>query len=255
MRFESFLPCDALRPYVAKLVISESELRDDYTVLPSTGLVAGFQFRGRLERHKPNGTQLLSTSGVTGLSDRQQHFSSLGPTSTLLVYFTETGASAFSDLPMHELFGQSESLTELFPKNAVLELEERLCEAKNDAGRLGLVEKFLLGQLRNFNTDRLVAEAVRLIYASKGVIRVAALQERLHISPSPLEKRFRSRVGTTPKKFADIVRMNAVLDSLGTGKSIADVIYDNGFFDQAHFIQQFSKFTGETPERYSKKMK
>ena len=76
--------------------------------------------------------------------------------------------------------------------------------------------------------------------------------DRLFISQSPFEKRFRKVVGTSPKKFASIVRFNAVLNNLNTTKSLAQLCYENNFFDQAHFIKDFKQFTGETPENFKR---
>ncbi len=67
-------------------------------------------------------------------------------------------------------------------------------------------------------------------------IRIKELNEKLFISQSSFEKRFRKVVGTTVKKFASIVRFNSVLNSLNNTKSLTEICYENNFFDQAHFI-------------------
>ncbi|MDP3467959.1 MAG: helix-turn-helix domain-containing protein [Daejeonella sp.] len=58
-------------------------------------------------------------------------------------------------------------------------------------------------------------------------------------------------VGTTPKKFASIVRINAVLNDLNA-KSLIEICYENNFFDQARFIKDFKQFTGDTPEHFKR---
>ena len=124
--------------------------------------------------------------------------------------------------------------------------------ATTDKQRIKIVEQFLISQLKDIQTDKLIVEAVRLIYQSKGTIRIKELNEKLFISQSPLEKRFRKVVGTTPKKFASIVRFSTVLDSLDHAKSLTEICYENGFFDQAHFIKDFKQFTGETPDNFKR---
>ena len=94
----------------------------------------------------------------------------------------------------------------------------------------------------------MVIEAVRRIYQQKGNVRIKQLSTELYISQSPFEKRFRKIVGTSPKKFADIVRFNTVLHDLNTPRTLLDICYDHHFFDQAHFINDFKKYTGSTPE-------
>ncbi|WP_460946201.1 helix-turn-helix domain-containing protein [Spirosoma daeguense] len=107
---------------------------------------------------------------------------------------------------------------------------------------------FLLSQLKSKKNDKLISEAVKIIYQKKGSIQIKELNKILAISQSPFEKRFRALVGTSPKKFASIVRFNAVLNSLGTTKTLTEISYENNFFDQAHFINDFKKYTGDTPE-------
>ena len=58
----------------------------------------------------------------------------------------------------------------------------------------------------NNDSDALVAKAVNLIVNSNGTLRITELSQRLYISQSPLEKRFRKVVGATPKKFSSIIR-------------------------------------------------
>lgn len=72
----------------------------------------------------------------------------------------------------------------------------------------------------------------------------------LYVSQSTLERRFRSIIGTTPKKFASIVRFKQALSHYKPQASLTDLGYEAGFYDQAHFIREFKSFTGETPEQF-----
>ena len=121
-----------------------------------------------------------------------------------------------------------------------------------DKLRVKIVEQFLISQLKDIQTDKLIVEAVKLIYQSNGTIRIKELNEKLFISQSPFEKRFRKVVGTTAKKFASIVRFNSVLDNMSETKSLTEICYENNFFDQAHFIKDFKQFTGDTPEKFKR---
>jgi AraC-like DNA-binding protein len=33
-------------------------------------------------------------------------------------------------------------------------------------------------------------------------------------------------------------------------RSLTDLGYETGFYDQAHFIKEFKTFTGDTPEKF-----
>ncbi len=250
MKFEKHLPDHRLKNYIKHFAVSENHQAGEYTVFPTSGLVMGFQYKGTLASIKNNTPNPLKTSGISGLSSGYQVFSNSHNTGSILVYFTETGFAHFSSQPVHELFNLSLSLEELFDKNKIHEVEEKLSLAHSDKQRLSIVERFLLSQLKDRQADKLIVEAVKLIYQSKGTIRISELNQKLAISQSPLEKRFRKVVGTSPKKFASIIRFNSLLTEVQQKKSLADICYDYHFFDQAHFIKEFKQFTGHTPGNF-----
>ena len=252
MRFDKFIPADELKPYIKYFVVSENECENEYKVLPSAGLVIGFQYKGHLSTVKEGSLGHLNSSGITGITDSYKIFRNSPGIGTILVYFTETGFAHFAAHPANDLFNLSLPLDDIFDKTSISEVEEKLAFAITDVQRIEIVEQFLLAQLKDIQTDKLIAEAVTLIYQSKGAIRIKELNKKLSISQSPFEKRFRKIVGTTPKKFTSIVRFNAVLDNLSEEKSLIEICYENNFFDQAHFIKDFKQFTGDTPEKFKR---
>ncbi len=247
---QQYTPDERLMPYVRCIAISENEVAATYKVLPATGLVMGFQYSGRLATVQAGNTQPMATAGITGIADTYHIFQNTVATGSVLVYFTETGFAHFCEQPVHELFGHSVALDELFDKQQVRETEEKLGLAATAAQRVHIVERLLLAQLKYIAADKMVVAAVRLIHENKGNIRIKELAAQLHISQSPLEKRFRKVVGATPKKFASVVRFNEVLGSLAGPKSLTDICYEHHFFDQAHFIKDFQQYTGHSPEAF-----
>ncbi|WP_276089607.1 helix-turn-helix domain-containing protein [Pedobacter sp. JY14-1] len=253
MKFDSYIPCEVLRPYIKALVISESEAGNIYKVIPETGLVMGFQYKGGLSYVRDAAEIQLTTSGITGMNDSYRMFKSLPTTGTVLVYFREGYATAFFDQPVHEFFRESLSIDNMMLRSTLLILEEQLWAAKTDIERVSYVEAFLKTQLRRFIPDHLVLQAIALICRRKGNIRIKELMNELHISQSPLEKRFRSIVGATPKKFASIVRLRHAIQSYDAQQPLTDLGYQAGFYDQAHFIKEFKAFTGTSPEVFFKR--
>ncbi|MBB5396106.1 helix-turn-helix domain-containing protein [Mucilaginibacter sp. AK015] len=250
MKFDTYTPCEALKPFVKSFAISENAAAHTYKVLPDTGLVIGFQYRGKLSYLKYGSETPLASAGITGLRDSYRVFSNSANIGTVLVFFAEGGAAPFFNLPIHELFGESLSLDHFMLASELMVLEEQLCEAKADEGRIRLVERFLLQKMSHADPDPLVVAAVTLINRHKGNIRIRELLTILNTSQSPLEKRFRRVVGTSPKKFANIVRLKHTLQEHYQGQPLTDLGYQSGFYDQAHFIKAFKNFTGESPENF-----
>lgn len=239
-----------MKPFIRYYVVSENESEQVYKVLPSTSLVIGFQYKGRLAHFIDGVEAPLNRMGITGLQDRFTLFRNTSHVGTVLVYFSEIGAAAFLNVPIHELFDERVSLdTFIFP--SVLErFEEELAQAVNDKQRIEAVEAFLISQLNDSSTDLLVLSAVRQIYQAKGLIRIKHLAKELNSSQSPLEKRFRKVVGASPKKFASIVRFQSVLSDYSPALNLTETAYASGYYDQAHFIKDFKHFTGDTPEKF-----
>jgi AraC-like DNA-binding protein len=250
MKTLTFLPCDILKPFVKSFVVSEVEKEGSYKVLPDTGLVIGFQYKGRLYRIEGNKSSALANAGITGLADVSRIFHNSDNIGTVLVFFREAGAYQFFRQPLHELFKESVSLDNFMLRSELLFLEEELAEAKTDDKRISAVERFLIARMKNSEPDKLVLAALALIHKTKGNIRISELMDQLHISQSPLEKRFRQVVGTSPKKFASIVRMKNAVQQYNSKSSLTELSHEAGFYDQAHFIKEFKTFTGETPEKF-----
>ena len=252
MKFEKYFPNEQLKPYIKYFVISENEQANEYKVFPSTGMVIGFQYKGNLELITNTNVGPLNPAGITGLADSHRTFRNSTNIGTVLVYFNEIGFTHFSSHPANELFNLSLSLEQVFDSESIEIVKEKLSIAINDERRIKIVEQFLISHLKHIRTDQLIVESIRLIYQSKGSMRIKELKERLHISQSPFEKRFRKIVGTSPKKFTSIVRFNSVLDQMNQSKSLLEICYENNYFDQAHFIKDFKQYTGETPEQFKR---
>jgi AraC-like DNA-binding protein len=253
LKFDTYIPRDILKPYIRILVISESEEANTYKVLPGTEIVIGFQYKGGLSYGENDREIPLSSAGLTGLNDSFRVFSNTANTGTVLVYFKEGAVLSFFKQPVHELFRESVSLDNFMLRSELLVLEEKLQESRKDPERISVIEEYLISRMNNTLPDLMVLSAISLIYKSKGNIRIRELMTKLHISQSPLEKRFRQVVGTTPKKFASIVRFKNTLHHYDAQNSLTELGYEAGFYDQAHFIKEFKNFTGESPEEFFKK--
>lgn len=65
------------------------------------------------------------------------------------------------------------------------------------------------------------------------------------------ERTFSKYVGVNPKKFASIIRFQNVLQIKSkNNKSMTQLAYNNGYYDQSHFIHDFKSLTGLTPKAF-----
>lgn len=76
------------------------------------------------------------------------------------------------------------------------------------------------------------------------------LSERIR-EAGPLRGNFREAFGTTPKRYQRILRFREALDALVRRRgSLADVAAAHGYYDQAHFTNDFREHAGMTPTAF-----
>ena len=98
------------------------------------------------------------------------------------------------------------------------------------------------------NTDAAVGFAVETAIETAGLISVSGLARRVNLSSRQLERRFLDSVGMTPKRFCRIRRFQRVLQAMEEpGANWADAAVQCGYYDQAHLIRDFRRFSGLTP--------
>lgn len=246
MRSLSLAPSAELRPYVARFVIVEYLAGKTNTLLPGTGIVAAFRFKGKCLVDGDTAPNSL----VTGLRDSARTLTHSGSCANVLAMFTPTGAATFLREPVEDLFNATMPLDFQVRRSELDLVEEQLAESADHHQRVALVEQFLLKQKRDRMPDLLVTAAVAHIYRTRGSLRIDGLAHHTGLSQSALERRFRHAVGTTPKKFATIVRLRHVLGLRKTGASLTEIAYSAGYADQPHFIKDFKRFARETPESF-----
>lgn len=94
-----------------------------------------------------------------------------------------------------------------------------------------------------------IQQAIQIIQAHKGLIAINELARHLDTNERTLRRKFNQYVGIPPKKFAKIIQFQTSLDQISTGgfSKLIEVVYDNGYADQSHFIRNIKKFTGKKP--------
>ncbi|MBM9577076.1 AraC family transcriptional regulator [Leptospira sp. 201903070] len=252
MNIKTFTPNRFLKSYIKEYRILESETQRENRILPNSSIVLTFRIRGDVrieERSKENGIPVL---GIAGLRKSARLIRYSEKASMLLVNFQEGGAARFFKIPMNEIFGVNLSLDQLLPKSKTSELEEKLSETKSDEEKIRIVEKFLLSIFRESNEDLLVMDSIQKIRNSKGNLRIQDLLKGMPISRDSYEKRFRQTIGTSPKQFANLIRITNLIERYSPIGSLTDAALEAGYFDQAHFIRDFRSFSGQTPKDFFK---
>jgi AraC-like DNA-binding protein len=192
---------------------------------------SGQELRGRLAVG-------LAPGGVRG---RARDFECLQVRmSPVVAYAALGGASA-------EIGGTVATLDDLWGRDAE-RFQERLRAAASWDERFAVAEAVLARQRAGGRAvDPEVAFAWGRMTASRGRVRIEGLAAETGWSRKRLWSRFRSQVGLTPKRAAQLLRFDDAAHRLAAGHGAALVAADTGYADQSHLHRDVMSFAGMTP--------
>lgn len=119
-----------------------------------------------------------------------------------------------------------------------------------------ILSNFLL-QLFNIKKNHLdfsIRQTILKIIENNGQIAIGEIAKEEQLNIRTFERRFLKETGLTAKQFAKIVQFQTSLKQLANKdfQRLTDIVYENGFSDQSHFIRVFKAFTGSTPTSFNK---
>jgi AraC family transcriptional regulator, regulatory protein of adaptative response / methylated-DNA-[protein]-cysteine methyltransferase len=78
------------------------------------------------------------------------------------------------------------------------------------------------------------------------------LSVQLNVSPAHLQKIFKEMIGVSPKKFAEIKRLNKFKGELKAGNDVTSAMYEAGFNSSSRLYENVSEKLGMTPKTYAR---
>jgi AraC-like DNA-binding protein len=146
-----------------------------------------------------------------------------------------------------ELNGTMVALDELWGRDAG-RAEDRLRAATSWDERFTIAAEILGRRLgARPPIDPEVAYTWRRTITSRGRVRVDGMADEVGWSRKRLWSRFRSQLGITPKRAAQLVRFDHAAHLLAAGHAPASVATESGYVDQSHLHREVKAFAGLTP--------
>lgn len=257
MIFKIIEPNNLLKPFIHSIQLTDmnnGERLINQKIVPYgfCGLI--FNYKGSCTKtDNLNGKIILPHTFVAGLTNHAVILDGNGSIGTIAVNFYPTGLYHFLKSPVNECTNATINGSYAIGPQ-IDRLYDQLINTVNDQKKLDLVEDFLL---HRFDFARLrftknIESAQKMLISSNGILKIHELARQNCMSISSLERRFHQQVGLSPKSYASILRFNHVfklIRQLGTTKW-QEIIYNCGYYDQASFIKDFSRYTDETPRRF-----
>ncbi len=259
MHYYKFTPPAHLMPYVECFYVWEcSELIVDPITVESppngyASMIFNYGTPYRVLSQKLNG-ELVPTAFLTGQATRSYQLQLSGTLGMVGIVFKPAGLSTLFGVPMYEF---SDDRTELRAVlgSSVDEWQNKIGDATTATERVTVLEQFLNRQLllRKAEPDRTDYAANRIV-AQQGMVNISDLMEELYVCRRQFERQFLHKVGVSPKYYARIRRVGVLCHQLAQTRwqvvDWQDVVHQYGYYDQSHFIKEFTEFTGKSPSLY-----
>lgn len=223
------------------------------TVYPQGSLQMIFYFGQQFTREDHLGDNTgLPPACLCGLTDRYSNILVSGKFGLLGVVFRPHAAESVLRFPANELFRLNIPISEGFGLDGK-RLEESVFNSKTHQQRIEKLDHFFLSRYReNRDYRNRIARSVRLMNNSPANLNLKKIAESTCLSQRQFERVFAQMVGTTPKQYHRISRLNFSIKLGENGKydNLTLLALDSGFYDQAHLINEFQEMTGHTPRNF-----
>ena len=248
-----FFPSDILRPFVKSytLVTIDRDLTDE-VFYPSgyVDLIINFSEGGATtiidgrERKTP-GVEVL---GHLTLPSR---LTVTKGTSVLIARIYPYASSLFFTSSMSEFTNYATDAYGIFSRE-INDFYYSLMEAGSLRQKVAALDRFLTRKLakneKQYRKSKIIEQVCGFISSNGDAFDSKVLSKSYGLSERYIEKLFVDMVGITPSAFFSVHRFNRSLGLvLSSGLPLTSIAYDCGYYDQAHFIKEFKKFTGITP--------
>lgn len=256
MNYQTFEPNQELIAFIKCYWTLESpkeETPEKQIIVPDGCMEMIFHYGDPYKQYLNNGNSIIQPRCfVIGQLTRPLEIQPTGETGIFSVRFRPEGFLPFTTISIKEMENTAVSLEKLFGKEGQ-EIEQQVLNANSTSERRKLIEIFLLNRLTDIETiDRIVKSTVETIVTANGQLSVDKLSRDSKINRRQLLRKFSSAIGLSPKQLSRTFRLQAALKMLLNDQfsNLAELAYENEYYDQAHFIKDFKEFTGSTPKEF-----
>jgi AraC-like DNA-binding protein len=262
MRYVECDPLPALAPFLERVWTLEGHAEmlagEPQVVLPDGRTELIFHFGDPFERIDVSETGSTRTVQprllFAGQLTRQLVLHPTGRIGVLGLRFHPFGAAALFSRSQDELAGTTPAVEDLSARIAQ-KLESVFEAAPGLAEAAVLAQEAVLALIDDGAVDSRLADAVREIERSHGLVSIDRVAEHAGMTRRHMERQFRQIVGMTPKRLARIARFQRAVRFLeGDGdngrQGGAITAAACGYADQAHFIRDFRDLAGCAPTEH-----
>jgi AraC-like DNA-binding protein len=253
MFYHSVTPSSDLLPYIREYIILNNRGTNirmpsgKYLPGPGGGMVFNFGVSARVVDDQE--VVLLPRNFVYGPRNRFLYLQPAEEFDIVVVKFNPMGIYFCSGISPQVV--SCHGIAELESEDSK-ELIERLSADQTIEDRIYHLETFFRRNIQRSakapgyaSIDSIVSR----IIDSKGCEKLQAICTSKDLDIRTFRRQFTQLMGVPPKIFCRIIRINSIIDEMTAtpDPDMNDLIFKYGYYDQAHFINDFRNIVGETP--------
>lgn len=260
MIFESYIPAYPLNQFIESFVYYKA-YQTEHTLdrfLPDGYVYVVFDLSDTPKSIYDNQTlqEIQSCKKVwfSGIREKYITIPSGHDSEMFVINFKIGKAYPFVEMPMNELTDfvvDGEQVMTI----KILNLRESLLECLTIRQKFSAAENYLLEAFAGkLQSNPFVDYSVNQILHNPDQISMNHIAAKVGYSQKHLIRIFKEHVGLSPKAFLKIIRFQRAIQEIDQNKftNWSQIALQCGYFDQAHFINDFRSFSGFTPGQYLK---
>ncbi len=259
MKIQKYTPRGLSGAFIDHIALHDkSAVNDDQiiTVLPDgmTELIIDYENQYERKIYINNKEGSICGSQLIGIKSFPHLVSFSEIDAGIAVRFKPGCLSFFTSIKMSEIRDLSVRAEDVFGKGIKV-LENQIFRASDNSEKIIFIEAFFEELLKDRAQSNSVKEKIEKIYQTPGRTKLSdTLVENSYYKKT--ERDFQKNVGISPKLFSRIVRLNYALFliSRNSDRSLAEIACSAGYYDQAHFIKDFTRFTNRKPGEFSRNL-
>lgn len=257
LKLTSFLPSPKLRPYVQRYILTEGSIPSDealhHLLIPGLTEILYFNLQADAQVFTSRDQQISLRHGLFA-GQLTEAFSGqfFGKVRIIGAHLHTPTLYQLFGVPMRESLNRSVLLEDILGRQAI-DFCDQLREEKSIQGVVRMIEAFLISRLRSIRSTAhpVLYNSLAVIPAALHATPVQRMAEYNKVSPRTLQKIFAGQTGLTPKEYCRMYRFNEVIKMINANQfSWQRVVERLGYYDQAHFLNDFKLVTGHSPTRY-----
>jgi AraC-like DNA-binding protein len=257
MFYREFSVQPVLRDYIHCIWVMQADeavFANPDLLVPDGNIEVILNYGDPATRYFPDGTVAQTHKGSELVGQRCAWYkhSTAGAVNLISISFKPGGLSPFVPFAVADATANAIPFSSI-PGTLFTEMEERVYEANKLEKKIAIIREMLLQQLLNNSTkSNNVSDFITRLHAINEFPTIAGFLHYYTINRRKLERDFDYHVGLSPKFLQRVLRFRQTITNFykSGNRNLTALAYDSGYFDQAHFINDFKEFTGLSPRKF-----